>query len=1001
MAEPATNATLAEVDVNVHARMDTFERDLARVRSLLERFDESAGKSSKKLKDLEDASKKTSAAARDYATTSTVAKSATDASASSTDKAAAVQKELARTIAASEAALKKFDMATNTARTSAERSNTTWGEAAKNATDTGKSWFQTGKQILEVAGYIKLAAAVAHAGSPAFRAFTDNVLGGISNWLKLSPAVNTAKDAIVKFVPEAVKNTAAAGRLAEGIGKAAETYKQFNKISEAVELGMMAKNFPIAAAGALALSPALRQVVGQQMVEGAKAMGPAIQAIGPAASVAGGLIASHLIPRLAETLAFVSRIAVPVLTLVAGFKLLAFSISQAFERMDEARKLMDIIAGERDKKPEKPERLVSIADLEAAAELKKRMDDAVMILSQKWIPFQEKLIQLGMVFTRIWVNILEATVTILETIGKLPEGVSKFIGAAIKGIPVFGQLVMLWERLTTSKPGPTFDMNQVPTKEWDAAVKSIEKHTSALKADAASVGKSIEFREQLRAELKLLDAASNFNNTVTTETIAEFTRLRTEGKSVEEALKGAEIALTLLGKSFVKLSEEAGKAKKEIAIGEITRQLAQDAKAAEIATKALTAKSPAQKAEIAALQERAKWEKALTDQTITKDQVDTAAAQKRKLAYDTEIAQIREIQRQRLLTADQGIKTAEAEIRAIGQSVGARHRILAVEQARQQLESEAAARGGAINQRELAELTKRIERTSTLKQVEAERSAALDVQFQLQTAFMTDIDRQIAQVGFQLRGVDWQSFADSGTAAAMRLADAFKQLNGALQQIGSAFSSSIADFVTGNATAAESFKRFGDQVIRILLNLITQMLITTTIAKAMNAAIAGGGGGIFGKLLGGGAAAGGTGGFDPTPNVFPADAGLQSSVWPAMHRGGWVGAGHSVSGYRQVPVSFLQTAPRLHTGLRRGEFPTVLEAGERVIPRGGVMDAPKTVINIMPIPGTSFEQQERKGDGGINFIDLIQSKQNENVAEGRQDAVLGARFGASPAGIRR
>jgi hypothetical protein len=64
------------------------------------------------------------------------------------------------------------------------------------------------------------------------------------------------------------------------------------------------------------------------------------------------------------------------------------------------------------------------------------------------------------------------------------------------------------------------------------------------------------------------------------------------------------------------------------------------------------------------------------------------------------------------------------------------------------------------------------------------------------------------------------------------------------------------------------------------------------------------------------------------PNLFsvPASVGL-------YHQGGDVGAHPPMR--RTVPASLFVGAPRLHTGLRSGEFPAILEEGEQVIPRGG------------------------------------------------------------------
>lgn len=101
---------------------------------------------------------------------------------------------------------------------------------------------------------------------------------------------------------------------------------------------------------------------------------------------------------------------------------------------------------------------------------------------------------------------------------------------------------------------------------------------------------------------------------------------------------------------------------------------------------------------------------------------------------------------------------------------------------------------------------------------------------------------------------------------------------------------------------------------------------------AISGSAAGGGaGGIagavgsLGGLFGGGAAAG-AGALDAMGGI---DAALAAGVF---HSG--LKPGAAPSARRAVPVSTFIRAPRLHSGLRQGEFPAILEDGEEVIPKG-------------------------------------------------------------------
>jgi len=75
--------------------------------------------------------------------------------------------------------------------------------------------------------------------------------------------------------------------------------------------------------------------------------------------------------------------------------------------------------------------------------------------------------------------------------------------------------------------------------------------------------------------------------------------------------------------------------------------------------------------------------------------------------------------------------------------------------------------------------------------------------------------------------------------------------------------------------------------------------------------------------------------------IQPLAVGLGLVPAGTKHSGGIVGEGGSS---RMVPAATFIGAPRLHSGLAPDEFPTILQRGETVIPRGGSV-APNVVIN--------------------------------------------------------
>jgi hypothetical protein len=69
------------------------------------------------------------------------------------------------------------------------------------------------------------------------------------------------------------------------------------------------------------------------------------------------------------------------------------------------------------------------------------------------------------------------------------------------------------------------------------------------------------------------------------------------------------------------------------------------------------------------------------------------------------------------------------------------------------------------------------------------------------------------------------------------------------------------------------------------------------------------------------------------------------------HSGGVVGQGGMT---RNVPAALFAGAPRLHSGLAADEFPSILQRGERVIPKGGGGGS-APIINIYEAPGQKMK----------------------------------------------
>lgn len=204
--------------------------------------------------------------------------------------------------------------------------------------ESGKSIFKTGAEILKIAGYLKLAATVAYAASPALRGLVST---GLTQWAeKATPVIARMGTTVGAMAPNFIKTNAAVQGFTPAVAKATSTLMPFVKISEGLEMAMMIKSFGLAGAAALALSPALRQVASHEVVSGIKAIGPAAATMTPPLIAAGKAATNIFGPAILGALSFASKIAIPILAAVSLFKLLGFSIELAENQMKKSADIM-------------------------------------------------------------------------------------------------------------------------------------------------------------------------------------------------------------------------------------------------------------------------------------------------------------------------------------------------------------------------------------------------------------------------------------------------------------------------------------------------------------------------------------------------------------------------------------------------------------------------------------------------------------------------------------
>lgn len=167
---------------------------------------------------------------------------------------------------------------------------------------------------------------------------------------------------------------------------------------------------------------------------------------------------------------------------------------------------------------------------------------------------------------------------------------------------------------------------------------------------------------------------------------------------------------------------------------------------------------------------------------------------------------------------------------------------------------------------------------------------------------------------------------------------------------------------------SDSFNNIYDSILEALTNLGDSL-------SSMLESFSGGGGGFGGLMDMFGGASDLLSGFG--------DSGLYGMDmmfdFASFHQGGEIG---TRAASRKLPSWMLNYAPRLHSGLMAGEFPTILQRGETVIPAGKNRNTEETVIyNIYANDAASFNDMLNRNKASIHRITTQSLKDNKT----RQD----------------
>lgn len=233
----------------------------------------------------------------------------------------------------------------------------------------------------------------------------------------------------------------------------------------------------------------------------------------------------------------------------------------------------------------------------------------------------------------------------------------------------------------------------------------------------------------------------------------------------------------------------------------------------EIAMKALTAFSPAAKAEIAFLETRLRLQEQVNRKELTLAEQEEQANAARQLSLKSSAVARSEAMRERELAGRQSVTSAQLEIDLIGKTIGEQTRLRADLQARQQLEQEAARNRTAFDQAEFV----RLQQINAELGKKAQERARADINAQIKldraTMFLSPEDVQIAQQLKGLYGDDIPKALASSEAAAMRFNNAMKDGVGM-----------VRDVALDLAKAALAGQHMGDALVTSLDKVASKLL---------------------------------------------------------------------------------------------------------------------------------------------------------------------------------
>lgn len=499
--------------------------------------------------------------------------------------------------------------------------------------------------------------------------------------------------------------------------------------------------------------------------------------------------------------------------------------------------------------------IVSEKEIETAEVLKKRMKDARDIMSDELLPLNRDMAAQGLVIQENWIKLNEWMAIAVVKANQLYKWFLE-IGTLIGK---FGE-ASFWEKLNDfiKRNNLNFTLPGAMTaEEFNKRNNDTAKETTETEALAvAKIKLAKGLTEVALAQRKINEAQkdtskdpdkdkNNALDRVYNQTIA-----RTKAQEAETEVVGRSVAemekarVTALLKAAAERSDADALKISGLSEEERNKKIEEAAEAAGKAKSAFEQKTAVDKANFdvtaAGLNE---LEKSIAQVQYRLHGNEWKEYMKDVVAVNMRTADAINSQKQIIDSLKQQANAMQINVAVMGMATGAATAYRAAEQAifEQELKS------GRMSETRKQQIRDQAQALGELAQKEAEINAKRDADFNLQTVFMTDLEKSIAQVQKALHGDLWSQFMNDGLAATMRITDALKTLKDLTTSFVTDFAGEFRTQLRQGVDAWEAFHKAGISALTRLSDKLMDMALQNLVAKAFGGAT--GSGGILSFLM--------------------------------------------------------------------------------------------------------------------------------------------------------